>query len=83
MVSPFDSSDAHAQQRRAGRLHAEHGGRKFVIEHDAAAGFYLYVFEADRCTYDYLQDSLASAREFAAEEFGVSEHVWREGTPTI
>jgi hypothetical protein len=83
MVSPFDSSDAHAQQGDATRLEAEHGARRFVIEHDSAAGFYLYVFVGGRCTHDYLQDSRASARQFAAERLGVSDDAWREISPTI
>ena len=83
MVSPLDSSDADAQQQPRPRLEAEHGGRSFVIEHDAAVGFYLYVFEAGRCTHDYLQETVDAARGFAAEEFGVSGDAWREITPTI
>jgi hypothetical protein len=86
MVSPLESADASGQQHprtHLTRLEAEHGGRRFVIERDSAVGYYLYVFEAARCTHDYLQDSIASAREFAAEQFGVSDHAWREITQTI
>jgi hypothetical protein len=57
-------------------LQAEHGGRRFRIVHDAAAGFYLYVYDGARCTHDYLQDTVDLAREFAREEFGVPVHSW-------
>lgn len=83
MIPPPDGSDAHGPQQRTARLEAKHGGRRFVIEADPAVGFYLYVFDADRCTHDYVEDSLASAREFASEQFGVSNHVWREITSTL
>jgi hypothetical protein len=60
-------------------LHATHAGRKFVIEEDKAAGFYIYVFEAERCTHDHLQDTLEIAKDFTEKEFGVPKAAWREG----
>jgi hypothetical protein len=55
---------------------ATHDGRRFKIEEDGNAGFYVYVFEGEKCTYDYLQDTLVLAKEFAREEFGVPEQAW-------
>ena len=52
------------------------GIRRYVIEEDEAVGFYLYVIEGDRCIYDYLQDSLKLAKEFAEEKFGVPASAW-------
>jgi hypothetical protein len=40
-------------------LEASHAGRRFVIEEDQPAGFYICAFEADRCTHDYLQDTVS------------------------
>jgi hypothetical protein len=57
-------------------LHASHDGRKFKIEEEAGVGFYVYVFEGERCTADYLQDSLALAKEFALHKFGVPQGAW-------
>lgn len=57
-------------------LHATHGSRTFKIEQDEKVGFYLYAFEGDRCTHDYLQDTLAFAKECALEEFGVPLEKW-------
>jgi hypothetical protein len=62
-------------------LQASHGGRKFVIQQDEAAGFCMYAFEGERCTHDYLQDTLEIAKECAREEFGVPEDAWHEATP--
>jgi len=61
-------------------LEASHAGRRFVIEEDKAAGFYIYAFEGERCTHDYLQDTLEIAKRFARERFGVAEDAWHEVT---
>jgi hypothetical protein len=53
-----------------------------VIDEDAAVGFYLYVFEGDRCLYDYLQDSLKLAKDFAEERFGVPQAAWKPAKAT-
>lgn len=53
-------------------LSTEHGGLRFRIVHDTAAGFYLYVYDGARCTHDYLQDTLDHARE----EFGAPIQSW-------
>jgi hypothetical protein len=57
-------------------LQARHDGLTFKIEEDANAGFYLYAFEGGKCTHDYLQDTLALAKKFASDEFGVPEDAW-------
>ena len=62
-------------------LQASHDGRMFKIEEDANAGFYLYAFEGGKCTHDYLQDTLALAKKFARDEFGVPEDAWHAPTP--
>jgi hypothetical protein len=61
-------------------LEASHAGRRFRIEQDDAVGFYVYAFEGERCTHDYLQDTLEFAKKCAREEFGVPEDAWREAT---
>jgi hypothetical protein len=62
-------------------LHASQGGRTFKIVKDASVGFYVYAFEGERCTHDYLQDTLGLAKECAREEFGVPENAWHVATP--
>jgi hypothetical protein len=64
-------------------LQAEHGGKRFCIAHDPPAGFYLYVYDGERCTHDYLQDTLADAQEFARETFGVPIQIWSHEQPTV
>jgi hypothetical protein len=56
------------------------GPRHFVIKYDANVGFYLYVFENNKCTRDYLQDSLEAAKSQAMEEFGVPTDSWKRVT---
>ena len=58
-------------------LQATHGGRRFKIEEDPTAGFYVYVFEGEKCTQDYLQDTLTLAKKFVRDKFGVPEDAWR------
>ena len=52
--------------------------RHYVIEHDPAVGFYLFVFEGDESKYDYLQDTLDIAMSQAEEKFGVPRSSWRQ-----
>ena len=61
-------------------LHASHDDRRFRIE-KTDAGYYLFVFERERCTHDYLQDTLVLAKECARERFGVPENGWSEAPP--
>lgn len=49
---------------------------RFVIEHDELVGFYLYVYEGDWNSHDYLQDTRYFAKEQAFEEFGVPLDAW-------
>lgn len=56
--------------------HPNNKNMRFEIEHDSKAGYYLYVWEGDRNTYDYLQDTLEIAMEQAEEEFGVPTSAW-------
>jgi len=51
--------------------------RRFIIKRDEAVGFYLYVYEMDRCVRDHLQDTLASAVDLAAEEYHVPKDCWK------
>ncbi|MEW6451900.1 MAG: hypothetical protein AB1490_14685 [Pseudomonadota bacterium] len=52
-------------------------GRRFMIERDESVGFYLYVYEDDRCVRDHLQDSLELAVQQAFEEFSVPKDSWQ------
>ena len=52
--------------------------KHFEIERDPFVGFYLYVFEDDKCTHDYLQDTLEIAIDCAWEDYGVSKDAWKK-----
>ena len=62
------------------KLIAKHKDRTFVIKEDLPdIGFNLYVYNSEnKCTHDYLQDTLQLTREFAFEEFGVPIDSWTE-----
>ena len=52
--------------------------RYYEIKHDPNVGFYLYVFENEKCINDYLQDTLELAIECAWEDFGVPKESWEK-----
>jgi len=59
------------------RLIARHGVRTFVIHTDAPeVGWSLLVHEGERCTHDFLQDTLEIAKRQALEDFGVPQNSW-------
>lgn len=64
-------------------LRATHGGRRFRIKFGGEGiGYYLYVYDGDRCTHDYLQDTLAFAQDDALELFGVPIEAWTDANET-
>jgi hypothetical protein len=50
--------------------------KKILIDEDEVAGFFLYVYDNDKCTYDGLQDTFEFAVEVANEKFGVERSSW-------
>lgn len=52
--------------------------RCYEIKHDPFVGFYLYIFEGDKCICDHLQDTLELAMECAWEDFGVPKGSWEK-----
>jgi hypothetical protein len=60
--------------------------RRFVIENVTLRneardldipGFYLYVYDGDLCTHDYLQDTLQIAINLAFDEYNVPKDAWK------
>ena len=49
---------------------------RFEIEEEEGIGFYLYVYENEKCVRDYLQDTFAFAVEDAEEMFNVPPQAW-------
>jgi hypothetical protein len=61
-------------------IEAEHDGLRFVIEEDNPdVGVYLYIYDARRCIRDILQNDIATCKQVALEEYGVSLQQWRVG----
>ena len=52
--------------------------RHYEIKHDPLVGFYLYVFEGDKCVRDHLQDTLEIAIESASGDYGVPKDAWKK-----
>ena len=52
--------------------------RYYEIKYDPFVGFYLYVFENDKCIHDHLQDTLEMAIESAWENYGVPKSAWQK-----
>lgn len=50
----------------------------FEISEDPFVGFYLYVFEGNKCVKDHLQDTLEIAIESALEDYGVPKTSWKK-----
>jgi hypothetical protein len=51
--------------------------KRFIIEEEEGIGFYLYVFDGEKCIKDCLQDTLDFAIEQANEDFGVNRASWK------
>ncbi len=54
--------------------------KHFIIVFDQHIGFYLYVYENNKCVSDYLQDTLEYAKEHAWDEYQVPKDSWKEIT---
>ena len=52
--------------------------KRFEIEQDPAVGFYLYVFEGEKCIQDQLQDTFEIAVASAMEDYDVPKNAWRK-----
>lgn len=50
--------------------------RYYEIEHGQFVGFYLYVFEGEKCIHDHLQGTFKMAIESAWEDYGVPKNAW-------
>lgn len=58
---------------------AENNGLRFeIVEDNPDVGFYLYVYDGDRCIADYLQNDEETCKQVALEDYGVEFLLWRE-----
>ena len=61
------------------KFESEYNGLTFKIEEYLAdVGSYLYVYKGEKCTHDYLQNTILDCKEFAFEEFKVPMDSWME-----
>ena len=49
-----------------------------IVEDNPDVGFYLYVYDGDKCIADHLQNDEATCEQVAFEEYGVELSCWRE-----
>lgn len=52
--------------------------KRYEVRYDSSVGFYLFVYENDKCVPDHLQDTLEIAMECALEDYGVSKSLWQK-----
>lgn len=52
--------------------------RYFEIREDPSVGFYLYIFENNKCIRDHLQDTLEIAMNCAWDDYGVPKTSWKK-----
>ena len=58
---------------------AEHNLLRFeIVQDNPDVGFYLYVYDGNRCIADYLQNDEEMCKLFAYEEYGVEPSLWQE-----
>lgn len=58
---------------------SKHDGRAFEIVSDRPElGFYLFVYEGDKCIYDYVLNSMELCKEFGELRFGVPVNAWQD-----
>ena len=60
-------------------ISVEHEGKIFRIEEDFPdVGAYLYIYEKNKCIYDFLQNNVEDCIEFALEKFKLPVHLWEK-----
>ena len=59
---------------------ADHNGKRFLIEHEADVGFFLFVYEGSRCIAEYFEDTVDASMAQAATEHGVPSAAWRQSS---
>jgi hypothetical protein len=61
---------------------AEHNRLRFeIVEDNPEVGFYLYVYDGEKCIADHLQNDEETCMQLAFEDYGVDRSVWREKVP--
>ncbi len=79
---PFQVRTEFIPNRRTPRMKTAHKGqlRLEIVEDNPEVGFYLYVYEGDRCIADHLQNNEETCKQIAFEEYGVESSCWIEGS---
>jgi len=58
---------------------AEYNRLRFeIVKDNSDVGYYLYVYDEDRCIADYLQNDEDTCKQVALEEYGVEPSSWRD-----
>jgi len=55
---------------------------RFEIVHEPGIGWYVYRFENDVCTHDFLQDTRKMAETFSHTQWAIPPLAWVEQTTT-
>ena len=58
---------------------AVHNRLRFeIVEDHPDIGFYLYVYDGNRCIADHIQNDEGTCKRFAYEEYRVEPTLWQE-----
>ena len=58
---------------------AENNGLRFeIVKDNPDIGYYLYVYDEERCIRDYLQNDEDTCKQVALEEYGVEPSSWTD-----
>ena len=58
---------------------AEYNRLRFeIVKDNSDVGYYLHVYDEDRCIADYLQNDEDTCKQVALEEYGVEPSSWRD-----
>ena len=58
---------------------AENNGLRLeIVKDNPDIGYYLYVYDEERCIRDYLQNDEDTCKQVALEEYGVEPSSWRD-----
>ena len=63
---------------------AEYNRLRFeIVKDNSDVGYYLYVYDEDRCIADFLQNDEDTCKQVALEEYGVEPSSWRDNDELV
>lgn len=60
------------------KIAGNNGLRFEIVKDNPDIGYYLYVYDEERCIRDYLQNDEDTCKQVALEEYGVEPSSWTD-----